>query len=111
MIRRLACRGLTSHAPRWLVVLGTHRRDAEQALQAHSRAHQSPRCKSARVVCRFIDGGGSAVNVTDSGFFPDPTYDFGLEELAMGNVYIVIGTADNPAGELQGHAVEGWASA
>ena len=51
------------------------------------------------------------MNSSDSGFFADPSFSFGLQELAIGNVYIVIGTADHPTGELQGHAVEGWASA
>ena len=42
--------------------------------------------------------------------FNDPTYDFGVQQLLKGNVYIVIGTSDHPQGELQGHAVLGYAA-
>ncbi|CAL5219616.1 g1486 [Coccomyxa viridis] len=38
----------------------------------------------------------------------DPTYSFGVQQLAANNVYIVIGTADFPKGELEGQAVLGW---
>ena len=38
----------------------------------------------------------------------DPTYKFGVQQLAANNVYIVIGTADFPKGELEGQAVLGW---
>lgn len=38
----------------------------------------------------------------------DPTYNFGVQQLAAHNVYIVIGTADFPKGELEGQAVLGW---
>jgi hypothetical protein len=62
-------------------------------------------------VCRFIDHGQGGTDASSAGFFADPTYDFGLAQLAMGNVYIVIGTANYPNGELQGHAVLGWAAA
>lgn len=55
--------------------------------------------------CRFVDGGGGA---SKSPFFADPTFDFGVQQLLSQNVYIVIGTADHPDGELQGHAELGW---
>ncbi len=60
---------------------------------------------------RFIDHGQPGADAASASVFADPTYDFGLEQLALGNVYIVIGTADHPGGELQGHAVLGWAAA
>ena len=63
----------------------------------------------AHVLChawphRFVDTSAKST----SPFFSDPTYDFGVKQLLSGNVYIIIGTADHPEGELQGHAQLGW---
>lgn len=41
----------------------------------------------------------------------DPTYEYGIQQLVSGNVYVVIGTAKYPQGELSGHAVLGWGTA
>ncbi|BDA42417.1 hypothetical protein COCOBI_03-3040 [Coccomyxa sp. Obi] len=61
-------------------------------------------------VGRFIDTSPTrALSTSAAKFtFNDPTYDFGVQQLLKGNVYIVIGTSDHPQGELQGHAVLGW---
>ncbi len=63
-------------------------------------------------MCRFIDQSPSrALSTSAAKFtFNDPTYDFGVQQLLKGNVYIVIGTSDHPQGELQGHAVLGYAA-
>ncbi|KAK9835135.1 hypothetical protein WJX81_000395 [Elliptochloris bilobata] len=41
----------------------------------------------------------------------DPTYEYGIQQLVAGNVYVIIGTARYPQGELSGHAVLGWGAA
>ncbi len=60
----------------------------------------SPHARAAR---RWVD---QVSRVT----LRDPTYEYGVQQLLAGNVYVVIGTARYPQGELSGHAVLGRAA-
>ena len=61
------------------------------------------RCMS---VCSFVEQ--SPLKGITGNSVTDPTYSFGVQQLFAQNVYIIIGTADFPKGELEGHALLGW---
>ena len=58
------------------------------------------------VLCSFVEK--SPLKGITGRALTDPTYGFGVQQLAANNVYIVIGTADFPKGELEGQAVLGY---